>query len=317
MGFEIDYLPVGQEANDKNGDAIAMRFWDTSPNNATVITIDGGTRESSKALVEHVQNYYKTTEVALAILSHPEADHVSGLRDVLEGLAVQNLYSIIPWNHADAILPIVQAVDARATKSSIETRLKEAYPAAVEAIEIAQQNGTMIHEPFAQTSPIGLTESTHMYLLGPTYDAYTTNWLPNYQCLPSQPAKAAGLLDGIVVGLSKATKWVAEFWNRELLVDPTPSAVSSENNSSLVFSIQQGNNNFLFCGDAGVPALMNALVHGHTLGLPVDGYSFFDVPHHGSRRNLGPTILNAMFGAPRPNQDCKKTATAMISINQR
>lgn len=316
MGFEIDYLPVGQKADDKSGDAIAMRFWDIAPAQSFVITVDGGTRESGLALVEHIKKYYKTTTVNLAILTHPNGDHASGSRDILEQLDVLNLLSFIPWEHATEILPIVQAADSRVSVSSIEKRLKDALPAAVEAIDLARKKGSKVIEPFARNVPYDLSQTTQLFPLGPTRETYLSTWLPNYDCLPAQPARQAGLVSGLVKMAERAMKWVAESWDKELLTDPGEDEVTSENNSSAVFAIRQGTNRFLFCGDAGVPALVNALRLGVSLGLPVDGYGFFHVPHHGSRHNLGPSLLNCMFGQPKATPSDHATATSFVSATK-
>lgn len=316
MGFEIDYLPVGQKADDKSGDAIAMRFWDTTPAQSFVITVDGGTRESGMALAEHIKKYYKTTTVNLAILTHPDADHASGIRDVLEQMTVLNLLSFVPWEHANEILPLVQAADSRATASSIEKRLKDALPATVEAIDLARKGGTKVIEPFARSTPYDLTQTTQLFPLGPARDKYLSTWLPNYDCLPAQPSRQAGLLRGLVKIAERAMKWVAETWDKELLTDPGEDETTSENNSSTVFAIRQGENRFLFCGDAGVTALVDALTLGRTLGLPVNGFGFFHVPHHGSRHNLGPSLLNCMFGNPKVGPGEATSSTAFVSATK-
>jgi len=316
MGYEIDYLPVGQKAEDKSGDAIAMRFWDDTPDKSLVVTIDGGTRESGEALVKHVKKYYKTTNVVIAVLTHPDADHASGLRDVLEKLQVGALLAFVPWEHASDILPIVQQADSRVTAVSIAKRLKEAFPAAVEAIDLARENGVKVFEPFATNDPIDLTEKTRLFLLGPTREAYLSKWLPYYDCLPTKDRREESIIDVLVRKTAKAIKWVAETWDRELLVDPGEDEVNAENNSSTVIAVTQETKRFLFAGDAGVPALVDALNHGSTLGLAVDGYTFFHVPHHGSRHNIGPALLNVMFGKPRHNPDSAKNITAFVSATK-
>ncbi len=316
MGFEIDYLPVGQKAEDKSGDAIAMRFWDTTPAQSFIITVDGGTRESGMALTEHIKKYYKTTTVNLAILTHPDADHASGILDVLEQMKVQKLFSFVPWEHANEILPLVQAADSRATVSSIEKRLKDAFPATVKAIELARKGGTKVIEPFARNLHYDLTQTTQLFSLGPLRDKYLSTWLPNYDCLPAQPARQPGLQRRLVKMAGRAIKWATETWDKELLTDPEEDETTSENNSSTVFSIRQEEKRFLFCGDAGVPALVDALTLGKTLGFPVNGFSFFHVPHHGSRHNLGPSLLNCMFGNPKAGPGEVPSVTAFISATK-
>lgn len=316
MGYEIDYLPVGEKPEDKNGDAIAMRFWDTTPDDSRVITIDGGTRDSGANLVGHIKKYYGTSKVDIALLTHPDADHASGIRDILEQMDVGALLSFIPWDHANEIMPVVQRADFRVTASSIEKQLKDAFPAAIEAIEMARKKSIEVIEPFARNASIKLNETTQAHLLGPTYDAYLNKWLPYYDCLPTQPTRQVSLLETLLKTAERAVKWVTETWDKELLVDPAPDEVNAENNSSVIFALTQGDKRFLFCGDAGVPVLADALVLGNTSGLPASGYTFLHVPHHGSRHNLGPSLLNIMFGPPKATQDSITTRVAFVSATK-
>src|SRR5690348_4417469 len=103
MPFEIDFLPVGDAS--KSGDSIAIRYGYGAliPGNQRVIVIDGGTQESGQALVDHVRQVYGTTAVDFAILTHPDLDHVAGLRVVLEQLKVGVLFMHCPWEHANEI----------------------------------------------------------------------------------------------------------------------------------------------------------------------------------------------------------------------
>lgn len=87
--LEVDFLPVGEES--KSGDAIALRFglyknekWE----NQTVMIIDGGNSDSGDRLVKHVKEVYKSDKVDRVILTHPDGDHASGLRNVIEQLKV-------------------------------------------------------------------------------------------------------------------------------------------------------------------------------------------------------------------------------------
>ena len=69
--LEIDFLPVNSK--EKSGDSIALRY--SSWADQVVITIDGGTLESGESLVNHIDRYYDTNRVDLAILTHPDGDH--------------------------------------------------------------------------------------------------------------------------------------------------------------------------------------------------------------------------------------------------
>ena len=84
MGFEIDFLPVGDES--QSGDAILLRYGDLSGarERQTVVLVDGGFRETADAVIEHLAQYYQTNVIDLVVSTHPDADHISGLREILD-----------------------------------------------------------------------------------------------------------------------------------------------------------------------------------------------------------------------------------------
>src|SRR5438477_6112421 len=102
MAFEVDFLGVGQ--GERSADAIALRIADPSaPSGQRVMVIDGGTQDSGEQLVDHVQSYYGTKHVDYVVLTHPDADHASGLTVVLDKLNVGTLVMHKPWEHANEI----------------------------------------------------------------------------------------------------------------------------------------------------------------------------------------------------------------------
>ena len=117
MGYEVDYLPVGE--GEKSGDAIAMRWGDLEGGRAPqrVIVIDGGTKESGLALVERIDSCYQTDKVDLVICTHCDADHASGLSVVIRELQVGALLMHTPWQYAENIHKIV--TDGRVTEQSL------------------------------------------------------------------------------------------------------------------------------------------------------------------------------------------------------
>ena len=100
IGFEIDFLPVGN--GERSGDAIAIRYG--SPGDYKVLVYDGGTKESGQALVDHIKKYYGTTRVDYVVNSHPDSDHASGLSVVLEQLEIGELWMHQPWKYSSVIL---------------------------------------------------------------------------------------------------------------------------------------------------------------------------------------------------------------------
>ncbi len=67
IGYEVDFLPVGN--GEKCGDAIAIRFGDllADPPQQTVVVIDAGFKDSGTALVQHIRSYYKTGSSGISV----------------------------------------------------------------------------------------------------------------------------------------------------------------------------------------------------------------------------------------------------------
>ena len=54
---------------------------------------------------------------------------------------------------------------------------------------------------------------------------------------------------------------------------------------------------FFLTGDAGLKALDAAVTYGTNIGFPFGtALNVFQVPHHGSRNNISPTLLNRIVG---------------------
>jgi hypothetical protein len=72
------------------------------------------------------------------------------------------------------------------------------------------------------------------------------------------------------------------------------------NASSVVTLLSTTGQRLLFTGDAGIGALTAACdqYEQHVGGLPDTAIDFFQAPHHGSKRNLSPSLLDRMFRAP-------------------
>jgi flavorubredoxin len=58
--------------------------------NQTVVVVDGGYPEVRPELVKHIRSYHRTNHVNLIVSTHPDADHVNGLRTVSSTFATQS-----------------------------------------------------------------------------------------------------------------------------------------------------------------------------------------------------------------------------------
>lgn len=286
LAFEIDFIPVGN--GEKSGDAIALRYGRLNSQfnfSQKVIVIDGGTIESGKILVEHIKSYYKTTIVDLMINTHPDNDHCSGLREVLNELTVKELWIHTPWNFAKDFIDLFK--DGRITDNSLKEKLKEGLSIAHELEQLAKAKKIPVKEPFeGQSYDNGIIQ-----ILGPS-ESYYTELLPNFRSTPEPNAESA--ISKAFTAVKDAIKWVAETMQNETLDES--GETSAENNSSAVTLFTYDNRKALFTSDTGIPALKKVIAFAKSKGISLTNLSLLQVPHHGSKRNLSPSVLNDIKG---------------------
>jgi beta-lactamase superfamily II metal-dependent hydrolase len=307
--LEIDFLAVGE--GKKSGDAIALRYGNLSGprSEQTVVIIDGGTKDSGQRLVEHVRQHYGTTDVDIVFSTHGDIDHVSGLTVVLEGLTVKTLSMHQPWNHAPAICNLFEG---RPTTAHLSNKLQKALSLARELEGIAKRRGIPIVEPFAGVgNPV-------LKILGPSKEYYQL-LLADFEATPDSLPALAALFSKATEKVGDVISYAAESLNIETLTDE--GVTSSENNSSVILLVQLPTYKFLFTADAGIPALSRAADYASSQGWDLSTLDGWQIPHHGSKRNVGPTILKRIKGKSgfisvgpegAPKHPAKKVTNALI-----
>jgi beta-lactamase superfamily II metal-dependent hydrolase len=293
--LEIDMLAVGD--GEKSGDAIAYRFGDFSDTQKQyVVVVDGGSKESGEKLVSLIKEHYNTSFVDLIISTHPDSDHTSGLRVVMEELTVGNLWMHLPWEHSERIRNLFK--DGRITDESLKERLRKAYRYAYELEKLAIENDVPITEPFTGTNFLNGT----IRVLGPTEDYYEELLVDSAKSPETKNEGLAGTSIGRTFSTVKSAvlSWIEETFDIELLDES--GETSPENNSSVVSLLTFDDKKYLFTGDAGVPALENVIVFTDANGIDISQVNWKQVPHHGSHRNISPSVLDKI-----------KTTTAFVS----
>jgi hypothetical protein len=94
---------------------------------------------------------------------------------------------------------------------------------------------------------------------------------------------------------AKVESWTTEKWDTERLRDGGQTSASNET-SVILYGEFDDDRRVLLTGDAGVNGLTWAANYADSIGLPMQQFRFVQIPHHGSRRNVGPTILNRIVG---------------------
>jgi beta-lactamase superfamily II metal-dependent hydrolase len=298
MNCEIEFLPVGDGC--KPGDALVIRYGDV--NAYQIMVIDGGNLDSGKEVVSHIRsNFGCNAVITHAVLTHPDADHASGMREVLAGLPVKNLWLHMPWQFAAAARPYF--ANKSWTDEGLSQELRKSCDIVGDLVTHAVKNNIPVHQPFAGMS-IG-----PFRVVSPFQDIYPY-FIPQFSATPDpdQAAiEAAGfwivkppgfLAQLLEKAAAKVQNWIDESWENERLKDGGCTSASNESSVILYGDFGPGRR-VLLTGDAGIWGLTMAKCYADKNGLPLQSFMFVQVPHHGSRRNVGPTILNEILGPIR------------------
>lgn len=291
--YEIDFHPIEKtgESGSKSGDAITARFTDPL-GIQRVIVVDGGYKHTGDKIVEHIKTYYGTEHVDLVISTHPDADHLNGLASVLDQLEVDYLLIHRPHDHVDDVgdYSNIEVIDA--------------------LIGLAEDNDIDVVEPFA-----GLTAFNNaIRILGPTEEFYQ-------ELLDLDLAKSttSSVVKASAPGFfaTRITEKAADLLDRVLSRLPIETLsedgeTSPRNNTSVITLLTVDGKRLFLTGDAGIPALnLAAERYEDSIGPFVDNpLTFFQAPHHGSKHNLAPSILDRILGK---HGDAFGQPTAFIS----
>ena len=278
MNYEIEFLPVGN--GEKSGDAILVRYGEE--NDYKIMVVDGGGKESGQALVDHIKNYYKTDYVDYVVNTHPDQDHASGLSVVLEKLKVGELWIHRPWEHTSEIIHHFK--DGRITEKSLKERLQKAFKYVYPLDKMAREKNIKIYEPY-QGSKIGEFE-----VLSPNINWYLYELIPEFNKTPDAKPATESFIDSFTTLASR----VVESFKYETLKED--GETSADNESSVILYANFNGNGILLTGDSGIRALNKAYDYKPQIS---DNLKFVQVPHHGSRRNVSPSILDKILGDKR------------------
>ncbi len=311
MNCEVEFLPVG--SGSKPGDAIVVRYGEV--NNWELLVIDGGNLDSGKELVSHIRkNFGYNAVVTHALVTHPDTDHASGMREVLDGVPVNNLWLHMPWQFAAAARPYF--ANKNWTDQGLSQELLKEYDILGDLVASALKKKIAIQQPFAGMS-IGPFQ-----VISPWQNVYPY-FIPQFDRTPDadQAAlEAAGFWIGKVPGLlarlaekaaAKVQKWITESWENERLKDGGVTSATNETSVILYGDFGPGRR-VLLTGDAGIWGLTLANCFARQKGLAMQDFMLVQIPHHGSRRNVGPSILNSILGPIKPNGTLPH-ATAFVS----
>ena len=305
--FEIDFLKV--EAS-KSGDAISVRY--RIGEEITIHVIDGGFQETGNSISSHINEYYDAPSfIDRVIVTHPDGDHAGGLRIVLEQFEVGELWMHRPWLYAEEL---IDRFSRFKSIDNLKKRLREIYPN-IDALEkIALEKEIPIYEPFPGSS-IGV-----FTVFAPSKSRYLDLIVESEKTPESTEEKTAtetaSLSSFIEAVAKKAVSFLKSLWAEEVFSD---EETSSENEMSVIQYAYLCGKRILLTGDAGRGALNESADYAGNAHLELPGIDRFQVPHHGSRRNVSTEALDRWLGSrlvDKPNKG-EELFTAIISASKK
>lgn len=277
--YDIDFLAVENEDADgsRSGDAIIVNVADAETGAQRRIIVDGGFGPTGDKVIERFQTWYDTDHVDLVISTHPDTDHLNGLLSVIEALDVDELMMHLPWNHSDD-----------ADQLGNYEKIEAVYHAAVE-------RNIRITEPFTGLERFGGA----VRVLGPSnafYEARLTEAIEEATSGIAAERFSKSKLSVLLAAGTDLLDRVLSFFPAETLTDTDDTG--PRNQMSTITLISEGERRMMLTGDAGISAIAAAADdYEATVGsFTVKPLTFFQAPHHGSKHNLGPTILDRMIG---------------------
>ncbi len=296
--LEVDFLAVETA---KSGDAIMARLG--RYNAITIHVIDGGFTAMGKTIVERLDTYYGQTSVDHVVLTHPDADHALGLKHVLETCEVGTLWMNRPWLYADEI---IHRFKRYTNSANLAAELKRRYNYSADLEEIANRRGIPIREAF-QGNKIG-----EFFVMAPSRTRYL-DLIVSSEKTPDEITAEKGIYEEFLAGLRTVAKaavsLIRSVWGDENL---PLKPVSAENEMSVIQYLNFEGVKVLLTGDAGRDGLREFADYAPYVGLNLPGIDKFQVPHHGSRRNVSSELLDEILG-PKVSESDPRTFTAIIS----
>lgn len=310
MGYEINFIGISEET--KDSDAIALR-WKNEDGSYTIGIYDGGNQKYGEELGVFLDKYFLNEEkknIDFVICSHSDMDHTSGLKYILENYQVDKLYMNRPWNYVKELFPYVD--DGRITEDSLNKRLHDSYSYISELEIMAKEKNIPIYDAFQ-----GTLINDYFCILSPSKKFYLDLVKESEKTPLEESTKMTK--DSLFSRAKKYLNNVFENWNIETLKEDV--STSAENEMSVIClggSFDTDDKEcFLLTGDAGIRDLTEAIKYsdkGKEFSLK-NNVNFIQIPHHGGRHNISPSLLNKLLG-PKITENSNRTKTAFCSVGK-
>jgi beta-lactamase superfamily II metal-dependent hydrolase len=297
----MDVRAVGENSN--SGDCIVVRFGNLHGDRTDykLVLVDGGYADDGKAAVEFIKTEFGTDHFDLIVSTHPDSDHINGIKAILEdeSVTVGMLWMHTPWYHNQELS--LALAGSLASSVHLSEKQKASLSTAQQVEAIANERGIPLREPFAGNA-FGDSYGS-ITVLSPSeifYESLVEELNERHATITANATESGGILKSAIA----LAKKLLERWDIETLTDPKENATSPRNNSStvLLIRVETGSEflpeltSVLLTADAGTPALESALAFADAHDIDLTTCRVQQVPHHGSRRNIGPTVLDELVG---------------------
>lgn len=295
MGYEIDFIGVKNQQSKKDADAIVIRWKEND--NYKIAIFDGGFQPHGEKMVEHLNQYYFSDMsdkiIDYVFVSHPDQDHASGLKEILNNFNIKALYMNRPWLYVNELYD--KRDDLRITEKSLSERLKKKYSYISDLEEIADKIDIPIYEAFQ-----GCSIDDKFIILSPTKDFYLDLICESCKTpLINENAEKPWMFTDTIRNIPKYIRNLIESWTIEKLKEDVMTTPENEMSTVILASmpINKDKEHILLTGDVGKRGLTIALDYAKKIKMLLNkNVNFYQIPHHGGRRNITPSIMNKMVG---------------------
>ena len=285
-GYEIDFLPVGEES--KSGDAILFRYLEDDE--FKIILIDGGHGESggvktSDTILNHMREYYypngpEKMRIDHIICSHPDSDHVGGLEEIMDKCDVGTFWINNPEHYIH--------YDNLENDHKTEKFCKSNADTVRGLIIAANRNHIPVEHPL-QGELIG-----PLVVCSPSEDFYK-------KLVKGELERQGGAEANFKKVITNVINWIRAAWGIDYLYRYPTTSVCNESSTVLFGNSMANGDKILLTADAGIEALSESyeyleVAHRYTSG----SLNFMQMPHHGSRHNVNTKVLDALLGKKIP-----------------
>ncbi len=279
VNYEIDF--VGNESSG-DADAIVIR-WKDSNEDYHICVYDCGTENQADKMIDLLNEYYFTEAdddekiIDAIIISHPDGDHINGIKKIMGEYQITAMYFNIPWDYANEL---VDLSDNYNSASYLSSKLKKQYPKLSEIEDYGCELGIPIYNALQ-----GTIICDELLILAPSRDDYINHLLNS----DKTPVNAA------TESFSESDESNLDSWDRDNLLE-NPETSEENETSVIVWGLCGADKKrFLLMGDAGVIGIKSALDYVYDKDVRLKT-QFYQVPHHGGRHNLDSDTMNRLVG---------------------